>query len=124
MVEWQTRYFEGVVGVFSCGFKSHPPHQTARFNRAFFMLTVFTLPQRAMCVCRERLFVCMFFRFRRFVEELFEKIILIPNLLIDKVYKEICLKGGKSKPLVLTELVLNGFPAALLHPPQRVGLNL
>ncbi len=27
VAEWQTRYFEGVVGVFSCGFKSHSPHQ-------------------------------------------------------------------------------------------------
>ena len=29
MAEWQTRYFEGVVGVFSCGFKSHSPHHMA-----------------------------------------------------------------------------------------------
>ncbi len=27
VVEWQTRYFEGVVGVCSCEFKSHRPHQ-------------------------------------------------------------------------------------------------
>ena len=32
-------------------------------------------------------------------------IILIPNLLIDFVYKESRLKGGKSKPVVLTEIV-------------------
>ena len=32
-------------------------------------------------------------------------IILIPNLLIDKVYKESRLKGDKSKPVVLTEIV-------------------
>ena len=51
-------------------------------------------------------------------------LILIPNLLIDKVYKESRLKGGKSKPMVLTELVLNGFSAALPHPPQSGGLNL
>ena len=29
VVEWQTRYFEGVVEIFPCGFKSHSPHQTA-----------------------------------------------------------------------------------------------
>lgn len=29
VAEWQTRYFEGVVGVFSCGFKSHSPHHVA-----------------------------------------------------------------------------------------------
>ena len=46
---------------------------------------------------------------------------IIPNLLIDKVYKESRLKGGKSKPAVLTELVLNGFPAAAPHPPQSGG---
>ncbi|MBP1560266.1 MAG: hypothetical protein J6C96_03350, partial [Oscillospiraceae bacterium] len=45
-------------------------------------------------------------------------LILILNLLIDKVYKESRLKGGKSKPAVLTELVLNGFPAASPQPPQ------
>ena len=26
VVEWQTRYFEGVVEIFPCGFKSHSPH--------------------------------------------------------------------------------------------------
>ena len=51
-------------------------------------------------------------------------VILILNLLIDKVYKENRLKGGKSKPAVLTELVLNGFPAASPHPPQSGGINL
>ncbi|MGN0595967.1 MAG: hypothetical protein ACI4J1_01370 [Ruminiclostridium sp.] len=51
-------------------------------------------------------------------------IILIPNLLIDFVYKESRLKGGKPKPMVLAELVLNGFPAASPHPPQSGGSNL
>ena len=47
-------------------------------------------------------------------------IILIINLLIDKVYKESRLKCGKSKPAVLTKLVLNGFPAA--SPHHRVAV--
>ena len=49
---------------------------------------------------------------------------LIPNLLIDKVYKESRLKGGKSKPMVLTKIVLNNLPAALPLPPQSGGFNL
>ena len=61
---------------------------------------------------------------RRNIRHLNSMIILIPNLLIDKVYKESRRKGGKPKPMVLAELVLNGFPAALPHPPQSGGLNL
>ena len=42
VAEWQTRYFEGVVGVFSCGFKSHSPHHVALdplgFNVVFLLV--------------------------------------------------------------------------------------
>lgn len=31
VAEWQTRYFEGVVGLRSCEFKSHQPHHSKSF---------------------------------------------------------------------------------------------
>ena len=41
VAEWQTRYFEGVVIVRSCEFKSHRPHQRAVKNAFVFFTALF-----------------------------------------------------------------------------------
>ena len=40
VVKWQTRYFEGVVGVILCEFESRPPHQEiSKMLVSFFVLS-------------------------------------------------------------------------------------